>query len=342
MLQESGIDPYLTVAEVLADARRLLPAPASVDEVIELVGLDEKRDAAGEDAVGRPATPPRRRARHRSATPSWSSSTSRRPASTRRRGARRGTSSGTCADLGKTDPAHHALHGRGAGARRPSDRHRRGADRAPRGRPTSIGGRADGRRHACRFSLPHGVTVADLPVRPRPRRRRSSSIDTTEPTASLHALTELGARAAASSLDGLTVVAPVARGHLPRAHRRTGRIRERRATVARQAGWEQKSFWRNPASAVVHLRVPADVPGDLHRDQRQRHGPPRRRHGASSRSTTCRRSSSFGLISACYTNLAFTLSHPPRERAAEARPRHTAVTGRLPRAASSATSSSSA
>ena len=42
MLQECGFDPFLTVREMLDDVRGLLPGAASVDEVVELVGLEEK------------------------------------------------------------------------------------------------------------------------------------------------------------------------------------------------------------------------------------------------------------------------------------------------------------
>jgi len=45
VLQECGIDPYLTVAEVLRMHASYYPSPRDVDETIELVGLAEKRDA---------------------------------------------------------------------------------------------------------------------------------------------------------------------------------------------------------------------------------------------------------------------------------------------------------
>jgi ABC-2 type transport system ATP-binding protein len=45
VLQSSGIDPYLTVAEVLRMHAGYYRTPRQVGEVIELVGLDEKRDA---------------------------------------------------------------------------------------------------------------------------------------------------------------------------------------------------------------------------------------------------------------------------------------------------------
>jgi ABC-2 type transport system ATP-binding protein len=44
VLQSTGIDPYLTVAETIDAYRRYYPHPRPVDEIIGLVGLQEKRD----------------------------------------------------------------------------------------------------------------------------------------------------------------------------------------------------------------------------------------------------------------------------------------------------------
>lgn len=44
VLQETGIDPFLTVAEAIDMYRSYYPHPRPVDEVIEVVGLQEKRD----------------------------------------------------------------------------------------------------------------------------------------------------------------------------------------------------------------------------------------------------------------------------------------------------------
>jgi ABC-2 type transport system ATP-binding protein len=44
VLQSTGIDPYLTVRETVDMFATYYPAPRNVDEVLELVGLDEKRD----------------------------------------------------------------------------------------------------------------------------------------------------------------------------------------------------------------------------------------------------------------------------------------------------------
>ena len=45
VLQETGVEPFLTVAEVIDLFRGYYPHPRPVDEIIEIVGLQEKRDA---------------------------------------------------------------------------------------------------------------------------------------------------------------------------------------------------------------------------------------------------------------------------------------------------------
>src|SRR5215208_6307178 len=44
VLQETGVEPFLTVAEVIEQYRGYYPHPRSVDDVVEVVGLKEKRD----------------------------------------------------------------------------------------------------------------------------------------------------------------------------------------------------------------------------------------------------------------------------------------------------------
>ena len=44
VLQSTGIDPYLTVAESIEMYRGYYPNPRPVDEVVEVVGLEQKRD----------------------------------------------------------------------------------------------------------------------------------------------------------------------------------------------------------------------------------------------------------------------------------------------------------
>ena len=102
VLQESRHAPGADRAGVARALRRLLPRAARR-------GRDDRARRAhgegrrpGRPAVGRPAAAPRRGARARSATRSCCSSTSRRPASTRRPGARPGRWSPSLRELGKT------------------------------------------------------------------------------------------------------------------------------------------------------------------------------------------------------------------------------------------------
>ena len=44
VLQTTGVDPYLTVAEVLELFRGYYPEPRPIDELLELVGLEDQRD----------------------------------------------------------------------------------------------------------------------------------------------------------------------------------------------------------------------------------------------------------------------------------------------------------
>src|SRR6266511_157063 len=44
VLQSTGVDPYLTVAETIELFRAAYPSPRPLDEIIELVGLREKRN----------------------------------------------------------------------------------------------------------------------------------------------------------------------------------------------------------------------------------------------------------------------------------------------------------
>src|SRR6266508_5795484 len=44
VLQSTGVDPYLTVRETVALYASYYPSPRDVDEVVDVVGLGEKRD----------------------------------------------------------------------------------------------------------------------------------------------------------------------------------------------------------------------------------------------------------------------------------------------------------
>ena len=89
VLQSTGIDRYLTVRETIAMYATFYPRPRPVDEVIRLVGLEEKRTARVLKLSGASSggwTSPLLW----SAIQSCCSSTSRPPASIPRPGTRRG------------------------------------------------------------------------------------------------------------------------------------------------------------------------------------------------------------------------------------------------------------
>ncbi|MEU0246765.1 ABC transporter ATP-binding protein [Streptomyces sp. NPDC006235] len=52
VLQDIAVEPYLSVRETIARNAGYYPAPRGVDEVIDLVGLQEKRDAKVKDLSG--------------------------------------------------------------------------------------------------------------------------------------------------------------------------------------------------------------------------------------------------------------------------------------------------
>ena len=137
MLQSSSLYPNLTVRESLAVFAGYYANPRDVDEVIEIVGLEEKRG----DRVRTLSGGQQRRldlGLALSATPSSCSSTSRPPGSTRRTTHRLGHRSQP-AHARKDDPADDALPRRGRAARRPGRRAPRGRDRA-RGPPAELTG----------------------------------------------------------------------------------------------------------------------------------------------------------------------------------------------------------
>jgi ABC-2 type transport system ATP-binding protein len=56
VLQSTGIGRHLTVRETIAMYATFYPRPRSVEEVMQLVGIEEKRDAPGAHSFGGPAT----------------------------------------------------------------------------------------------------------------------------------------------------------------------------------------------------------------------------------------------------------------------------------------------
>jgi ABC-2 type transport system ATP-binding protein len=89
VLQSTGVEPYLTVTETVRMYAGFYPNPRPVDEVISLVGLEEKRDSRVNKLSGGSSGGSTWRSPW-PATRSCSSSTSRPPGSTPRPGARPG------------------------------------------------------------------------------------------------------------------------------------------------------------------------------------------------------------------------------------------------------------
>jgi ABC-2 type transport system ATP-binding protein len=204
VLQETAIEPYLTVAEILKQRTYYYPHPGKVDEVIALVGLEEKRSArirtlsGGQQrrldlALGligdpdlifldEPTTgfdPSARRA-------SWD------------------IIRNLCT-LGKTvlltthymDEAQHLANRVAVMA---------GGLIVAEGPPDSLGGRDTAAVHI-RFALPDGLTSADLPLTADSDTTGSVLIETKEPTKTLATLTAW-AVGRGFELPGLTVTRP--------------------------------------------------------------------------------------------------------------------------------------
>ncbi len=83
VLQSTGVDPYLTVRETVELYAGYYPKPRSIDEVIEVVGLEEKRDARVDKLSGGVSIEGWTWRSAWRATPSSCSWTSRPPDSTR-------------------------------------------------------------------------------------------------------------------------------------------------------------------------------------------------------------------------------------------------------------------
>ncbi len=204
VLQESSIEPYLTVTEILKQRTHWYPDPGTVDDVIALVGLEEKRSARIRTLSGgqqrrldlalalignpdlifldEPTTgfdPSARRA-------SWE------------------IIRNLCT-LGKTvlltthymDEAQYLANRVAVIA---------GGVIVAEGSPDSIGGRDRAAVHI-RFGLPQAVALADLPLPATTGGGEGVLIETKEPTRALAALTAW-AVARDIELPGLTVTRP--------------------------------------------------------------------------------------------------------------------------------------
>ncbi len=183
VLQSCRLDPYLTVRESLELYAGYYRSPRSVEETIELVGLERQGRCAHRQPLRWPAAPARRRhgadRRSRAALP--------RRADDRLRSL--GPAPGLGDDRRPARPRqdglpHHPLHGRGAAARRPGRRSSPGGQVVARGTPEDLGDR-EGRPTTISYRLERRSEVSletTTPVdgsaradRPRARPRGSSS-----------------------------------------------------------------------------------------------------------------------------------------------------------------------
>ena len=259
VLQSTGVDPYLTVRGDDRDVRAATTRTRGrSDEVIELVGLDREARHPREQALRRPAAAPGRRDRARRATPSCSSSTSRRPASTRRAPADAWEIVKNLTALGKTvfltthfmDEAQY-LADRVAVIARGRDRRRGPARRRSAGRDAM---QARDPVPAARRGAPEPPASAAAAAG-RTARSRSAPTTRRRPCTTLTGWAlEHGVALRRRSRSRR----PTPRGRLPGAHGRERRRRDERRSRSplRQVRYTNKAFWRNPASAFFTFAFP--------------------------------------------------------------------------------------
>ena len=131
------------------------------------------------------------------------------------------------------------------------------------------------------------------------------TLETTTPVKTLNELTGRGARRRARA-RGPRSEAAEPRGRLPGADRAGEPEDEPMSLVLHQFRYDQKAFWRNPASVFFTVMFPVM----LLRDPRRRSSATRRSMPAAAsrpRPTTCRRSSTLAIISATMQTLAMSL-----------------------------------
>ena len=315
----------------------LVPAPAARRRADRARRARRQARRARRDALGRPAAPARPRARRSSATPTCSSSTSRRPASTRPPGARRGRRSARCATLGKTVfLTTHFMDEAQALADRVAVMV--AGEIVAIGPPDELGGR-DALPAEIRFALPPAWTLRELP--PTARRRRSSDgarrrarhdarAAWPRPTRSPAGRSSAASRCAASPSPSRPSRTSTWRSRPASPRRRCDDRRESDlardlALVAWQVRYEQRAFWRNRRRGVLHVRVPADVPGHLRHAEHGQHVDTR--GGISVRSTSSCPASSPTAIVADRVLEHWRISSPiaARQRRAQAHARHAAA-----------------
>ena len=144
------------------------------------------------------------------------------------------------------------LHGRGAAARRPRG-DRQGRHDRRRGRAGRAGRRPRDARPRSRFTLPDGAgeLPAGLSAAPAPGARGALELRTERVVDDL-ALLCGWARERGIDLPGLQVAAADARGRLPGADR----LMTGAALAIHQYRYDQRQFWREPASVFFTVALP--------------------------------------------------------------------------------------
>ncbi len=256
MLQGTAVEPYLSVREVVTRNAGYYPKPRDVDAVINLVGLDDKADARVKTLSGGQ----QRRldvALGIVGDPQLlfldEPTTGFDP--TARRGAwdlvRALAAEGTTILL----TTHYMDEAQNLADRVAVIAH---GHIVAEGTPDTIGGRADAAA-VIRFHLPPGVGPDRLPV-PAELANGAVEVRTTDEVRVLHTLTGW-ALDNDVALEQLSVDRPTSGGHLHRADRWTREPRRGDgvntvALSAHQLRYEQKSYWRNPASAFFTFAFP--------------------------------------------------------------------------------------
>ena len=257
VLQATGMYRHIRVREAVAHWAGALPAARATSTRCSTSPASRQGGRAGADALGRPAAPPGLRAGARRRPRARSSSTSPRPASTRPRGAPRGSAIRALQGARQDRPADDALPRRGAGALRPRGDHQGGADPRRWARPRRSA-------RAPRATASPGATSAAAAPGARGRRPHRAA-------APAH---ERARWPAASALRDLSVTRPTLEDVYLEltadADEPERAVADAVALAWRQYRLERRMFWRNPTRGVLQLRPAAAVPGAVRRDLQRR------------------------------------------------------------------------
>ncbi|MFA3836224.1 ABC transporter ATP-binding protein [Streptomyces aureus] len=204
VLQDIAVEPYLSVRETIARNAGYYPAPRGIDEVIDLVGLDEKRGAKVKDLSGGQK---RRLDLALGVVGNPQLLFLDEPTTGFDPNARRGAWEvvKNLRDAGTTIvlTTHYMDE---AQALADSVAVIAGGEIVAAGTPDTLGGR-DSALARIRFLLPHGAALTDVPLQVSDVQEGLVTAESDEPTAALHRLTEWALRRG-TPLERLTVEQP--------------------------------------------------------------------------------------------------------------------------------------